>query len=329
MVPLVFGSVMGLIITGIVPLVILYVIAKVLAARAGTGLPIFRPTLVLSRFHVSEQAEDGVLVDIVGRPKGLIAWILSLFRMETDTHLTITPTHITLRHSSLRGQKLAFVPLGQVEATVCGHDKNLAILFFGLLYALATLLFAFLPVVLVGLFGVGLNALRPSGYYYRQSEMAQVLGSTAVVAVLALLAAAVGFGICLLIYHFSKRLTIGVSCGEDTIGLSFKRSIIEGVTVDVERVKQMIEILNKRILEAQLHGAAVAPLIEASFAPSAPALAPAPTPAAVPRRASAPAPAPRPAARNQAPTRRPNCGVCGVPLEPDSRFCGTCGTPLA
>lgn len=84
------------------------------------------------------------------------------------------------------------------------------------------------------------------------------------------------------------------------LGVTFKPSVIEGVTVDINRVIRATEMLNRKVLEARHNEPAVAGPLQVS---------PAPAPAAAPR------PAPTVA----------RCLGCLAVLEADSQFCAECG----
>ena len=58
-------------------------------------------------------------------------------------------------------------------------------------------------------------------------------------------------------YFLSKRLAIAVeTCGGDLIWVKFKRSIIENVAMDMEKAVMTIQLINRKIVEAQLSAAA-------------------------------------------------------------------------
>ena len=42
---------------------------------------------------------------------------------------------------------------------------------------------------------------------------------------------------------------ISVSAGDTTVSIGFKKGVIEGVTVDLERTKSAIELLNDKIVK--------------------------------------------------------------------------------
>ncbi len=275
-----FGSseILGLLLT----LLTFFVLASLgLTSRSGR-LPFLPPVLVLKRFRVNEAATDGVLIDISGRPKGLVAWLLNVLRLDDETRMQVTATTISIRRASLQGQNLTAIPLTQVGSTSCGFRKPLGLLAIGIFIAAGGLL---------SLLGTLLGAALSR----RSGDTAESL----MVALVLLIVAA----LFILAYFLRKEMVMAV--GDNTtsrlVGLTFRPSVIEGVSVDINRVTRAIELLNRRVLEAQLNREAVAAKI----------------PAAPPAEARG---AHRPPARSA-----PRCSGCGAVLEADSQFCAECG----
>ena len=275
-----FGSseILGLLLT----LLTFFVLASLgLTSRSGR-LPFLPPVLVLKRFRVNETAADGVLIDISGRPKGLVAWLLNVLRLDDETRMQVTATTLSIRRASLQGQNLTAIPLTQVGSTSCGFRKPLGLLAIGIFIAAGGLL---------SLLGTLLGAALSR----RSGDTAESL----MVALVLLIVAA----LFILAYFLRKEMVMAV--GDNTtsrlVGLTFRPSVIEGVSVDINRVTRAIELLNRRVLEAQLNREAVAAKIPA--APPAEARGAHRTPA----RAT------------------PRCSGCGAALEADSQFCAECG----
>jgi hypothetical protein len=54
------------------------------------------------------------------------------------------------------------------------------------------------------------------------------------------------------LYALKKEMSLGVQNGGDNIaGLSFGRSVIEGVDVDINKVNETVSLLARVVLEAQ------------------------------------------------------------------------------
>jgi hypothetical protein len=266
-----------------------------LTSRSGR-LPALPPVLVLKRFRLDEKPTDGVFVDISGRPKGLVAWLLGVLRLDDETRLQLTATSLSIRRASLQGQNLTVVPLGRVGSTLCGFRKPLGFLAIGLFFAvsgLLSLLKALLGAVTSGSNRSSSNPFGPA--FSPRDDSAQAFAWAVVTLVVAAL--------FILAYYLQRQMVIAVgdNTAQGRFGLTFKPSVIEGVTVDINRVTRATELLNRKVLEAQLRPEATASAIQVPIAAAQ---------KAGPRPAAAPA---------------PRCGGCGAVLEADSQFCADCG----
>jgi hypothetical protein len=173
------------------------------------------PNLVLRRFYVG-QAQNGYYVDIAGRPPGLIAWILMKLGLEAETVMRVSADSLTYKSSSLFGQAYSVVPLNAISSTHSGYLKNFVVLLLGT----GALLF-------------GLSSL-----FSRNGAL-----GVAMIVVGAFL---------LFRYWISKNVTIYVqTTGGATLGLSFSRSIIEGVALDAKQALNAIMVINRLIQHAR------------------------------------------------------------------------------
>ena len=60
-------------------------------------------------------------------------------------------------------------------------------------------------------------------------------------------------GLFLIAYYLSKKIVISVeTSGGMVLGLSFKRSVIENVSVDIEQALKAIRIVNQKVIESQV-----------------------------------------------------------------------------
>jgi len=57
---------------------------------------------------------------------------------------------------------------------------------------------------------------------------------------------------CIIAYYLGKNMSLGIeSSGGLGLGLTFKRSVIEGVTVDSEKVRQVVMLVRELVIQAQ------------------------------------------------------------------------------
>jgi hypothetical protein len=263
----------------LVDLVVIVGLLAIVAASRRAGAQPEAPLLVLRRFKVSEAPPDGVFVDISGRPSGVLSWLLTVLRLDDETRLQVSATHISLKHASLRGQLETFVPLGQVGSTRCGFRRPLGMLVLSVLAALMSLV----------------------AFLYSRLAAGRNSQHVVILAFIGLVLAA----IFLIAYYLMKQMVIAV--GDNTArgywGVAIMPSVIEGATVDSTRLLRAAELINRKILEAQLAPSSVAPKI--------------PSPGGSPLRVVA-----DPQRHSQA------CPGCGAALEAGGQFCDACGRAL-
>jgi hypothetical protein len=187
------------------------------------------PALVLRKFNISgapSKQEDPV-IEIEGRKPGLIAFFLTLIGIDASTSLIVTPRDIRFRKGSLYGEITSMMPLTAVASAHAGFAKPI-----GYLIAAGGVLFAS--------FAMGIGA---------QSELRHAGGGAGVaVMVLGLLVSLV----LVVSYFMSRKMAVYVeSAGGATFGLVFKRSMIEGVTVDIDKVKSLVDIIRELVIACQ------------------------------------------------------------------------------
>lgn len=171
------------------------------------------PVLVLRKFGVNASAPDGVFVEIIGRASGLMGWFLTTIGFDPETSLKVSNNRLSFSSSSLFGQIHQVVPLSGISSTHCGYSKPIGYLILAA------------AVVLGGI-------LNQNGRVF-------------------LISLLVG-GFFLVRYWLSKNITISIETrGGMTMGLTFKRSVIENVPVDIQKSIEAIEVVNQKVIESQ------------------------------------------------------------------------------
>jgi hypothetical protein len=204
----------------VLAVVVLVLVGRGLARRGGGGILISGPTLVLRRFKIDETSTANVLVDIVGRASGITAWLLTVMGFDAETSLKVTDKEVSFRSSSLFGQTHQVVPLPSVSSTHCGYSKPIGYLIVGAIF----------------LIGGILSGLGESG------------GGTVILSGLVI------GGILLIAYYLSKKIVISIeTSGGMVLGLSFKQSVIENVSVDMEQALKAIRIVNQKVIGSQVY----------------------------------------------------------------------------
>lgn len=216
-------------------------------------------------------------VRILGRESGLLSFLLSLVGVDATTTLVITHTHMEFETGSLSGFIRRITPFAHMSSAFYGRFK---------------------PWKTAG--GLLLFTLFVSG---------SLVGKGGVLSTLGLLLLLVG-GVGALIYYFLNReLTLGFH--EDSgaaLGITFKRSVIEGQEINEEALRRIIAIV-----EHLLAGTPVPAQVSLGGAPANPRLAEA---------------APTSFREVLQPTRPSLCPACHQPVGPEDTFCGGCGRRL-
>lgn len=177
-------------------------------------LKILTPTLALRKFNVSEEASEGNYFKIVGRSAGISAWLFTILRLDTETYMSLTEDTLAFKSSSLLGEFNQVIPLRSVSSTHCGYSKPIGYLVISAVF------------ILWGIFSV--------------------LGSDGLTApfVFGILTGA----IFIYIYTLSKKISITFETnGGLVMGLTFKKSIIENVEINIQKAIKVINITNKKI----------------------------------------------------------------------------------
>ena len=172
-------------------------------------------TLVLKKFNVNPDAKEEPLVEIAGRVSGAISFLLTMIGVDPTTHLKCFHDRIEFREASLFGEQNMTIPLPATSGITGGYTKPFKLL-------------AISGVVFVGSFVLAASA--------------------GTVAFLTGMAISAGF---LVTYVLKKEMGVHVQNGGDKLwGLNFKRSVIENMPVDIDRVKQAVQLINAAVLRA-------------------------------------------------------------------------------
>lgn len=192
-------------------------------ARRGGGIRISGPTLVLRKFKVDESSSDGVLVDIIGRPSGIIGWLLAIVGLYGESSFKVSGKQISFETSSRFGQLYQVVPLTNVSSTHCGYSKPIGLLIVGALFVVGGIVSGF--------------SRQP--------------GSGPAVLVFLIIG-----GLFLIGYLLSKKIVLSLqSDGGMVLGLIFKRSVIENIPVDVQKALETIKLINEKVIESKIYKA--------------------------------------------------------------------------
>ncbi|WP_139163983.1 hypothetical protein [Desulfoluna spongiiphila] len=170
--------------------------------------------LVLKKFHLNNEAKNGEdCLHVIGRQGGVVAFLLSLMKIDPTTEIKCNDERVEVTQSSFFGRQTINIPLVAMTGVIGGFQKPKALFF-----AIIAVLFG----------GVSLSVEAGAG---------AAIASLVIAAVLAA------------IYVLKQEMALNVQNGGDTLwGLSFKRSVIENVTVDIDKVNEAVYLINKNVL---------------------------------------------------------------------------------
>ncbi|GHV47811.1 hypothetical protein FACS1894181_02060 [Bacteroidia bacterium] len=176
--------------------------------------------LALSRFTIDPEAENQIVLE--GRKTGLWQWILAKLKLGNMYRMHVKGSYISHLEDSASGEHLKLTPVQKISSTACGYNKPVGLLILAVI------------VLLIGLLlSVGAK------------DMIEGAGQ------LFLLALLVAF-VLVVCYFYNKSFYLTIwTTGGDKLGYSFKKSYIENVPVNIEKVKEAITRINELVLAAQ------------------------------------------------------------------------------
>ena len=171
--------------------------------------------LVVKKWEVDAGAD--IPVRIEARRSGVVAWLMSLLKLDATTVLELHRNHVSLSEGSLAGQLREIVPLTGASNIGTGYLKP-----FG--YVVAAVGCAFWAIV-------ALLSEDASGW-----------------AVVLRLAFAIGFAV---LYFLNRCLVLYViPVSNSPIQIAVKRSVIEGVDVNEASAQKVIDLMVDAIMGA-------------------------------------------------------------------------------
>jgi len=174
-------------------------------------------------------------VSITGRKSGLVAWLLSLLKIDPSTTINVGLDRVEFTSASLAGTASRLIPLQGVCSTYYGYHKpwKQAVSIF--------MLFAF--------FG------------FSVAKIVAERGSPSDGGMSFVVTIAAGFVIALVYYFLNRTLTLGfVEHSGVVSGIVFKRSVIENLDINHGQAKAVCLIIQRLIelKERRTHQASAA-----------------------------------------------------------------------
>jgi hypothetical protein len=177
------------------------------------------PTLVLQKFDIDAQAGT---VNIIGRAPGIMSWLFAKIGLDATTSLSCDPTQVSFRTSSLRGEKTSGIAMPAVASVVAGYSKPIGFL------------------ILAGLLLLGGIGSSASMAMEGMDGGGMAFGVSLVLAI-----------VCVVAYALQKSIVLAVeTSGGAMFGLTFKRSVMEGVAMDVTKAQAAMAVINTNVVRA-------------------------------------------------------------------------------
>jgi hypothetical protein len=200
----------------ILPMIVIFMLFYFFLIRPQQKMRISGASLALRKFNLSEAESENIIVDIEGRISGIIGWLSTVIGINAKATLLVTNREVSFRSSSLFGERHWVAPLSNIASTHCGLYKPIGYLVIGI------------AIVLIGVFAEPIGEIKFSLIF---------LGL-----------------VLIIIYILSKKLAVSLeTAGGSIMGLNFKRSVIENIPVDINKARHAIELINRKVIEAQMN----------------------------------------------------------------------------
>ena len=166
--------------------------------------------LVIKKWYANTKPNtEGNYVEILARESGLIAWLLSLMKIDPTFFLQVSFTQVTFQSSNFQGFKKTVLPINHVSSSFYGYHKP------------------------------WIKALFVSGFFL---FIATAIGNSSSVA--ALITMLIGIAITVFYYLFNKELLVGFSDdGANNYSLILKRSMIENPEIKEVQMGVVVDII--------------------------------------------------------------------------------------
>ncbi len=182
--------------------------------------------LVIKEWKADQKPVDSAnnYVSITGRKGGLVAWLLSLVKIDPTTTIRVSPERLEFASGSIEGNEARIIPLQNICSSYYGYHKP---------WKSAAGIFGFF---LFFAFSV-LNSHTREG----SSGASDFF-----------LVAGIGFIIAAIYYFLNRQLTLGfVETSGLVNGIRFKRSVIENIDLTPEQAHAVCVIVQNLIEEKE------------------------------------------------------------------------------
>ena len=173
---------------------------------------------ILKTFQIDQTGSTGAHLFIEARQPGIIAFILNLIGLDPTAQLKVTKGAVSFRSTSLSGMTETSTSLTQIGSFQGGYSKPIGYLILAVFFPIMGIVFD----IMLEEFFVTWFAL-----------------------IISL--------ICLIAYALQKNLAFGFeTSGGAYYGMSFKRGVLNNVSVDITQVENALLLVNALIGSASL-----------------------------------------------------------------------------
>ncbi len=172
-------------------------------------------------------------------PRWYIEFFLSLFKITNTTFLVCFNDHIEYKSSSIKGSQFTIIPMAAVTGIIGGYKRSLIWLILSLI-AIITFITLLMP--------------ESSSEIYKlfSTEINYSLTNTKTLTEMSAFITIVAIVFFIIQYLTSQRMYIGIQNGSDgTYSILFKSSIIENVSVNIEKLNQTTLIIRDLVLRSR------------------------------------------------------------------------------
>lgn len=173
---------------------------------------------------------EGVLIEVRGRPSGILSFVLNLLHIQPTFHLIVSRAEVEIRSTSWSGQIAIRAPIHRIGLTVSGFVRPLAPVIIGGLCLLA------LPATMI--LGDAVRDVFPFVTF-------AVIG-------------------CIAWYLLGRSAMLRVHAGGTSIGLAFSGSALGGRVVGIEAARRLARLVGDLVLASEQGE----PYVAAPVAPS-------------------------------------------------------------
>jgi hypothetical protein len=171
------------------------------------------PVLVLRKFEVNAGGTPAVTIE--GRPSGIVAWLLTTLGLDTLTTLTVTDREVSFKSASLSGETHHLVPLTEISSTHCGYSQPIWLLMVGGAILLLSMLAA-------------MNSFNSTQTFVGGVFFAAICGA---------------------IFLLQRKIAMTIeTTGGMLIGLAFKPSAIEHVSINLAQALKAVDRINTVVI---------------------------------------------------------------------------------